>query len=76
VKKTLTLKHSTAERVKAIPVQTVAFGAKRNYKNDLYRRHATRFGHTRLGTFLGTLGVFLARSVQKTEGKREKATVS
>jgi hypothetical protein len=36
--------------VKAIPVQTLAFAAKCNYKNDLYRRHATRlgarFGHT------------------------------
>jgi hypothetical protein len=28
-----------------------------------------------LGTFLGTLHAFLARSVQKTEGKRDKATV-
>jgi hypothetical protein len=29
----------------------------------------------RLGTLLGTLGAFFARSVQKTEGKREKAAV-
>jgi hypothetical protein len=40
-----------------------------------YRRHATRFGHTRLGTVLGTLGTFSDRSVQKTEEKRAKATV-
>jgi hypothetical protein len=29
-----------------------------------------------LGTLLGTLGAFFAKSVQKTEGKRDKATVS
>jgi len=29
----------------------------------------------RLGTLLGTLEAFFARSVQKTEGKRVKATV-
>jgi hypothetical protein len=28
------------------------------------------------GTFLGTRAAFFARSVQKTEGKRDKATVS
>jgi len=33
------------------------------------------FGHTLLGTLLGTLGAFFARSVQKMEGKRDKATV-
>ena len=33
------------------------------------------FGHSRLGTFLGTHGAFFARSVQNTEGNREKATV-
>jgi hypothetical protein len=36
---------------------------------------ATRFGHTCLGTLLGTVGGFFAGSIQKTEGKRDKATV-
>src|SRR6266850_2150407 len=36
---------------------------------------ATHFRHTCLGTLLGTVGGFFARSVQKTEGKRDKATV-
>jgi hypothetical protein len=34
------------------------------------------FGHSHVGTFLGTHGVFFARSVQKTEVKGDKATVS
>ena len=34
------------------------------------------FGHSRLGTLLGTYGAFFARPVQNTEGNREKATVS
>jgi hypothetical protein len=34
------------------------------------------FGHSRVGQFLGTHGAFFARGFQKTEGKREKATVS
>jgi len=29
----------------------------------------------RLGTFLGTVGALFGRFVQKTQGKREKATV-
>jgi len=33
------------------------------------------FGHTLLGTLLGTLGGFFARSIQKTKGKRNNATV-
>lgn len=36
-------------------------------------RVTIRFGHSRLSTLLGTHGAF--RSVQKTEGKRDKATV-
>jgi hypothetical protein len=39
----------------------------------------TLFGHTVwahcLGTLLGTNGAFFDQSVQKTEGKRDKATV-
>jgi hypothetical protein len=34
------------------------------------------FGHSRLGTVSGTFGGLFDRSVRKTEGKREKATVS
>ena len=61
--------------MKATPNQTVAFDAKCNHKRALYHRLTTHFGHTLLGTLLGTLGAFFARSVQKTEGKRDKATV-
>ena len=35
-----------------------------------------RFGHTGLGTLLGTLGAFFNRSVEKSERKRAEATVS
>ena len=64
-----------SDLMKATRDQTVAFDAKCNDKRALYLRRATRFGHS-LGTLLGTHAVFFARSVQKTEGKRDKATVS
>ena len=60
--------------MKATAVQTVASDAKCNHKRAL-PVGANRFGHTRLGTLLGTLGAFFDRCVQKTEGKRDKATV-
>jgi hypothetical protein len=60
------------EAVKAIRLQTVAFDAKYNRKSAWYRRHAARFGHTCLGTLLGTVGGFFAGSVQKTEGKTRR----
>jgi hypothetical protein len=61
--------------VKATHVETVAFDAKCNHTRALYGRLATRFGHSGLGTVLGTGGAFFTRSGQKTEGKRGKATV-
>ena len=64
------------ETVKATRVQTVAFGDKCNYTSALCRRLTTCLGTAVWGTFLGTHGAFFARSAQKTEGKREKATVS
>src|SRR5258707_15827632 len=37
---------------------------------------ANSFGHSRPGTVSGTFRGFFDRSVQETEGKRDKATVS
>ena len=62
--------------MKATRVQTVAFGVKCNYPSALCRRLTTCLGTAVWGTFLGTHGAFFGRSVQKMEGKREKATVS
>ena len=53
--------------MKASPDQTVAFDAKCNHKGALYRQGANSFRHTRLGTLLGTLGAFFARSIQNME---------
>jgi hypothetical protein len=61
--------------MKATRVQTVASDAKCNYASALSRRHPQRFGHTVVGTFLGTYDAVFARLVQKPEGKRDKATV-
>ena len=44
-------------------------------QEDFVSSPATRVGHTCLGTLLGTVGAFFAGAVQKTEGKRAKATV-
>jgi hypothetical protein len=62
--------------VKEIRIQTAALDAKCNRTSAFYHRLAPHFGHTRLGTPLGTFGAFFTQSVQKTEGKRGKATVS
>ena len=62
--------------MKATRVQTVAFGAKCNHKRALYRRLITWLGTVMWGTFLGTYGSLFSRSIRKTEGTREKATVS
>jgi hypothetical protein len=62
--------------VKATSVQTAAFGVKWNYTRALRRRLRTCLGTAVWGTFLRTHGAFFARRFQKTEGKREKATVS
>src|SRR5712692_8077300 len=44
-------------------------------REDFESSPATRIGHTCFGTLWGTVGGFFARSVQKTEGERGKATV-
>ena len=61
--------------MEATAVQTVAFDGKCNNKRALYRRCSNSFWAHRLGTLLGTLGAFFARSVEKMEGKRRKAAV-
>jgi len=56
--------------VKAICIQTGVFDAKYDYESVLYRWPSGRFGHTVVGTLLGTRDAFFPRSVQKAEGKR------
>ena len=62
--------------MKAILIQTAAFGAKCNDASALHRLLTSCLGTDVWGTFLGTFAAFSARSVQKMEGKSEKATVS
>ena len=63
------------EAVKAAPVRTVAFGLTASTRVLCIFGMLLVWAH-RLGTFRGIDGAFFARSVQKTEGKREKATAS
>src|SRR5206468_143370 len=71
----LTRKRWWPERAMTVRIKTAAFDAKFGQQSAMWRRHDHTSGHTVLGTLLGTHGAFFARSDQKTEGKRDKATV-
>jgi hypothetical protein len=55
--------------VKATCVQTVAFDAKCNQTGALFVGFASAFGHTRWGTFRGTVAAFSTPSGQKEATK-------
>ena len=62
-------------RSRRAPNKTVAFDAKCNHTRALYRRRLTRFGHTAWAHFWAHSGRFSIGFLQKTEEKRDKATV-